>query len=124
MFPVDDAFLLSPHSNTPSNFRLTMSMTSLPKHEDQHMESTDEKYSGGARTPPYAVEASEKVTLRSWLYAGLGCFLYFVISYNLAATSQWRSAQGAFLDPVSGSANSIWLLNCVSIFQACLGPGQ
>lgn len=87
-----------------------MSMSSATsKLEDQQYETTHEKPSDETTT----------VTLRSWLYALLGCMLYFVISFHLAATSQWRTAQGTFLDPTK---NSIWLLNVVSIFQACLGP--
>ena len=85
---------------------------------DQQIEATNEK--SGTSTPSYPIDQAEApVTLRSWLYALLGCFLYFVISFDLAATSQWRTAQGAFF---GRSSDSIWLLNCVSIAQAALGP--
>lgn len=72
-----------------------------------------------ARGTKVADNEDEVVTFRSWLYAALGCYLYFCISYSLAALFQWRTAQGAFVDPTK---NSIWLINVISLFQACLGP--
>lgn len=93
-----------------------MSMSSATsKHEDHQLDTPPNEK---AAHSPYPSDDAP-ITFRSWAYALLGCFLYFVISFNLAATSQFRTAQGSFLDP---KQDSIWLLNVVSIFQASLGP--
>ncbi|SCZ98974.1 BZ3500_MvSof-1268-A1-R1_Chr3-1g05742 [Microbotryum saponariae] len=91
-----------------------MSAPTLEKHEDQHIDRIE-----GFIHPAESETQDTLITWRSWAYAAIGCLFYFSISWHLATTSIFRSSMGAAL---GNSAQSIWLINIVSTFQACVGP--
>ncbi|KAK4049357.1 hypothetical protein OIO90_005486 [Microbotryomycetes sp. JL221] len=81
-------------------------MSSLEKSAEHQLDRPQEEDTG-------------KITLRSWLYALIGALLYFTISFHLAGTSVIRTSWAASF----GIGDlSIWLINIISVFQACLGP--
>ncbi|SCV74175.1 BQ2448_6607 [Microbotryum intermedium] len=91
-----------------------MSAPTLEKHENQHIDRIE-----GFTHPAESETQDSVITWRSWAYAAIGCLFYFTISWHLATTSIFRSSMGAAL---GNSAQSIWLINIVSTFQACVGP--
>ncbi|KAK4049328.1 hypothetical protein OIV83_004265 [Microbotryomycetes sp. JL201] len=84
------------------------SMSSIEKSAEQQVERQHDE-----------IAEAQQVTARSWLFALLGAMVYVAISFHLSATAIIRTSWATTFNQ---AGLSVWLINTISVFQACLGP--